>query len=82
MLDGEYLPGFGEVEHIKNDRFGASVLTTVDRADYFNQHLAFMESALFTVLADNGQFSLLDDAVVDCGMMMPTGNGSDRERHA
>lgn len=56
MLDGKYLTGLGEVEHIKNDGFRAPILSTMDSTDYFDQRFAFVESAFATVLAnDYGQ---------------------------
>ena len=81
MLDGECLARFGEVEHIKDDGFGASILATMDRAYYLDQGLAFVERALLAVLADDRQVTLLDDAIVDSRMVMPAGHGADGKCH-
>ena len=81
MLDSEYLTGFGEVEHIEYDGFVAAVLTPMDRADNLHQRFAFMESAFLSVLANDGQFALLDDAVIDGSMMMPAGDVPYGEGH-
>ena len=76
MLDGEFLSGFGEVEHIEDDGFGTTVLAAMDRADYLDQGFALMEGTFVAILADDGQFALLYDAVVDSRMVVPGGNGS------
>ena len=70
------MSGFGEVKHIEDDRFGTAVLASMDSAHYFDQRLAFMERTFVAVLADDGQFALLYDAVVHGGMMMSAGHGS------
>ena len=81
MLDGENLTGFGEVEHIEDDGLGAAVLAPMDRAYYFYQSLALMERTFVAVSADDGQITLLYDAVVDGRMVMPACNGSYGKRH-
>ena len=53
MLDGYFGSGRGEVEHVENDRFGTSVLTSMDRADHFDQGFAFMERFLCSILAND-----------------------------
>ena len=78
MLDGKYLPRFGEVEHIEDNGFRAAVFATMNRAYYFHQRLAFMEGTLVSVLTDNRQFTLLHDTVVNGCMVMPAGNSSYR----
>ena len=82
MLDGEDLAWEGEVEHVENNGFGTTVLATMDRVDDFDQRLAFMESTLITVLADDGQVALLDDTVVDGCVVMPACDGSNGKGHA
>lgn len=82
MLDSEYLPGFSEVEHIEDDGFITAVLASMDRTNDLDQRFAFMERTFLAVLADNSQFALLHDAVVNGRVMMPTGNGTYGERHA
>ena len=79
MLDGYFCSGRGKVEHIENDGFGASVLASMDSANHFNQSFAFMEGFFCSILANDGQIALLNDAVIDYGMMMPTGLGANRE---
>ena len=77
MLDGYFGSGRGKVEHIENDGFGASVLASMDSANHFNQSFAFMEGFFCSILANDGQIALLNDAVIDYGMMMPAGYGTD-----
>ena len=72
MLDGYFCSGRGEVEHIENDWFGTSVLAPMDSADHFNQRFAFMEGFFCSILANDSQVTLLNDAVIDYCMMMPT----------
>ena len=82
MLDGDGLSGRGDVEHVEDDGFVASVLTAVDSADNLYDGLAFMEGSFCTVLANNGQFALLHDAVVDDIVVVPTCFGSYRKHHS
>ena len=79
MLDGYLCSGFREVEHIENDGFGTSVLASMDSADHFDYSIAFVESFLCSILANDGQFALLNDTVIDYCMMMPPCFGAYRE---
>ena len=36
MLDSYLCAGGGEIEHVEDDGYGASVLTAVDSTDYFD----------------------------------------------
>ena len=77
MLDGYFLPGRGEVEHVEDDRFVTSVLAAMDGTDHLYQRLAFVKCLLRAVLAYDRQVALLHDAVVHYAVMMPTRLGSD-----
>ena len=79
LLDGYFCSGRGEVEHIENDGFRTSVLASMDSADHFNQRFAFMEGFFCSILANDGQVTLLNDAVIDYCMMMPTRFGANRK---
>lgn len=76
MLDGYLFARCGEIEHVEDDGFGASVLAAMDGSDDFYQRFAFMKCLLSAVLTDDGQFALLNNAVVDYRMVMPAGLGA------
>ena len=77
MLDGNFLTGRGEIEHVEDDGLAAAVLAAMDSANDLNQGFTFVEGFLRAILADDGQLALLHDAVVDDSMMMPAGLGAD-----
>lgn len=79
MRDGYFCAGSGGIEHVENDRFGAPVLAAVDGADDLYHRFAGVESAFCTVRTDDGQFTLLDNTVVDDGMVVPIGLGAGRK---
>ena len=82
MLDGDFFPRLGEIEHVEDYGHSATVFATVDSADHFDQGFALMKRALRAVRADDGQFALLHEAVVNDRVMMPAGDGPNGEVHA
>lgn len=82
MLDCYLYSGGRDVEHIEDNGLRATILATMDGADYFDQRFTLVEGALRTILTDNCQVALLNDAVVDDVMMMPAGLSSDRKIQA
>ena len=82
MLNGNGLTGFGNVEHVQDDLFVASVLATMDGAHHFNDSFALMEGALVAVLANDRQIALFHDAVVDYVVVMPAGHYSNGEHQS
>lgn len=76
MLDSYLLSGFGVVEHNQHDGFVAAVLSAMHRADHLDECLTFAESAFCTVLADDSQVALLNNAVIDHRMVVPAGLGT------
>ena len=79
MLDGDRLTGFGDVEHVQDHLFVASVLATMDGAHHFDDGFALMEGAFVAVSANDGQIALLYDSVVDYIVVMPASLGSNGE---
>ena len=77
MLDGNFLTGRGEIEHVEDDGLAAAVLAAMDSANDLDQGFTFVEGFLRAILADDGQLALLYNAIVDDGMMMPAGLGAD-----
>ena len=82
MLNSDGLSRCGDVEHVEDDGLVASVLATVDSADNLYDGLTFTEGVFGSVLADNGQFALLHNAVVDDIVVVPTCFGSYRKHHS
>lgn len=79
MLDGERHPFLREVEHIKDDRFVARVHAAVNGTDHLNDGFPGMHDLLLAVNSDDGQFPLMQNAVVDDGVMMPRKLAADRK---
>ena len=71
VLHGQWQTFLREVEHVEDDRLGASVLTMVDGIHHFHDSLAFMHHFVFAVLADDGQFALHQYAMIHHGMVVP-----------
>ena len=51
----------------------------MDGSDDLHQRLSFMKGLLSAILADDRQFALLNNAVVDYRMMVPAGLGAYRK---
>ena len=60
-----------QIEHIKDDRLRASVLTVVDGVHHLYDGLALMHNLLFAILSDNSQFALYQHTLVHDGMVVP-----------
>ena len=79
MLDGEGGALLREIEHVEDDGLVARVHAAVDGTDHLDDCIASADNLPFAIKPDNRQFALLQDAVVDDGMMVPRQLASDRE---
>ena len=75
--DGKRRPFLREVEHVKDDGFVARIQSVVSRTDHLDDGFPGMHDFLLAVIADDGQFPLLQNTKVDDGMMMPRELASD-----
>ena len=71
MLDCQLLALLREVEHIEDDGFCATVLSMVYGVHHLHDSLAFVNDFLFTILTNDGQLALHQDAVVHYRMVVP-----------
>lgn len=76
MLYGDGLTGGGDIEHVQDHLFVATVFAAMDGAHHFDDGFALMEGAFVAVSANDGQIALLYDSVVDYVVVMPAGFGS------
>ena len=77
MLYGEWGSLLREVEHVEYDGLVASVHAAVNGADHLDDCIACTYYLPLAVKPHNCQFSLLQNAEVDDGMMMPGQLASD-----
>ena len=82
VLDGDVFPGLGEIEHVQDDGLGAAVLATMDFVNHFHQRLALAERAFCAVQADDRQFTLFHNSIIDNRVVVPACNGADGEKHS
>jgi len=71
VLDGKGEAFSGDIEHIENHGNTAPVLSSVDGPDHLREGFSLTDHLFLAVPADDGKFSLLHDAVVHDGMMVP-----------
>ena len=79
MLDGKGSSLLREIEHVEDDRLVARVHSAVDGTDHLDDCLAGAHYLPLAVESYNRQFALLQDSVVDDGVMMPGQLAADRE---
>ena len=79
MLDGEWRSLLREVEHVEDDRLVARVHAAVDGTDHLDDCIARVDNLPLAIEPDNRQLALLQDSVVDDGVMVPGQLASDRE---
>jgi len=79
MLDGEGGSLLREVEHVEDDGLVACIHAAVDGTDHLDNRVARAYYLSLAIESDNRQFALLQDAVVDDGVMVPGQLASDGE---
>ena len=75
--DGKWHSFLREVEHVKDDGLVARIQSVVSGTDHLDDGFSWMHDFPLAVIADDGQFPLLQNAEVDDGMMMPRKLASD-----
>ena len=71
VLDGERNAGLGAVEYVEDDGLGAAVLAVVNGVDHLHDRFAGVDDLFRAIEGDDGQFALLEDAVVHYGVVVP-----------